>query len=65
MTRKRFDLKHPRKYVDKNGDERTYWTKCGVAWELDDGGFALELSYVPVGADPETGKIKMIAYEQE
>lgn len=65
MGRKRFDIKHPRRYTDKNGHERTYWTKIGVAWEREQGGFMMELDYVPVGPDIDTGRIKLIAFDPE
>lgn len=61
----RYDVKHPRKYTDREGKERTYWTKCGSAWERDQGGFAIELDYVPVATDPASGKLKFIAFESE
>lgn len=65
MQNQRYDVKHPRKYTDRDGNERTYWTRCGSAWQRDQGGFTIELDYVPVAVDPESGKLKFIAFEQE
>jgi hypothetical protein len=65
MQSQRYDVKHPRKYIDRDGNERTYWTRCGTAWQRDQGGFTIELDYVPVAVDPESGKLKFIAFEPE
>src|SRR5690606_41634657 len=65
MANQRYEVKHPRKYVDRDGNERTYWTKCGSAWQREQGGFTIELDYVPVAVDAESGKLKFIAFEQE
>jgi hypothetical protein len=65
MSHLRYDVKHPRKYTDREGNERTYWTKCGTAWDREDGGFVIELDYVPVAVDSESGKLKFVAFEQE
>ena len=35
-------------YVDKEGKEKSYWTKVGVAFENRDGSWAIELAAVPV-----------------
>ncbi len=65
MSNQHYDVKHPRKYTDRDGNERTYWTRCGTAWDREGGGFALELEYVPVSVDAESGKLKLFAFEQE
>lgn len=65
MAAQRYEIKHPRKYTDREGNERTYWTQCGSAWKRERGGFVIELDYVPVTVDAESGKLKFIAFEQE
>jgi hypothetical protein len=35
-------------YVDKDGNEKAWWTKVGVAFENRDGSWAIELAAVPV-----------------
>lgn len=65
MNQVLYEVKHPRKYFDKQGNERTYWTKCGIARSRDQGGFSIELDYIPVATDAESGRIKFIAFEME
>lgn len=36
-------------YTDKNGQEKTRWTKHGVVMEKKSGGLALKLESMPVG----------------
>lgn len=37
------------KYTDKNGQEKSRWTKCGIVMETKNGGLALKMESMPVG----------------
>lgn len=36
MAKKRFDVLTPVSRKDERGEEKTYWTKLGAAWENED-----------------------------
>jgi len=44
----KYDVVHGENY-EKNGEEKTRWTKCGVVLETRSGRLALKLEMIPVG----------------
>jgi hypothetical protein len=44
----RLDACVPRKKKDKEGNEKTFWTKIGSIWTKDDGTVSIELDALPL-----------------
>jgi hypothetical protein len=38
-------------YTDREGNEKTRWTKCGIKIQKDDGSESLKMDVVPLGGD--------------
>lgn len=54
-----YDALSPRKYKDKNGQEKTTFTKIGVAFANKDGdGFSLNLNAYPL--PDEKGEVRIV-----
>ncbi len=49
-ARPRFDVSHPRAYIDGNGAAQTRWTSIGTAF-LGDAGISLILQYIPTAIE--------------
>jgi hypothetical protein len=56
----RYDLTTPRKYKDREGNDKTYWMKVGVAFAKPSGeGFNLTLEAYPVPQMNDKGKLEV------
>lgn len=55
------DVCYPRKYKDKNGEEKTNWIKVGTSFEKD-GRQNIEIYTYPVSNDD---KLKVCVFEQK
>lgn len=55
------DVCYPRKYKDKNGDDKTNWIKIGTSFERD-GKQNIELYTIPV--DLKDGKLQVSCFEK-
>ena len=51
MAKKKFDVMHASGKYMKDGVEKTRWLRCGAVIQKDNGGFALKLECIPVGAE--------------
>jgi hypothetical protein len=56
------DVCYPRKYMDKNGEEKTNWIKIGTSFEKIGGHHNIEIYTLPVSQD---GKIKISLFEKK
>lgn len=62
MAKRRMDVLSGRKYMDREGVEKTAWTKVGVAWETESGGWAVRIHCIPV-PEKETGEVCLLLAE--
>lgn len=56
------DVCYPRKYTDKNGDEKTNWIKIGTSFEKDDKQ-NIEIYTIPV--DLKGGKLQISCFAKK
>lgn len=57
---KRLDAMAPRKYKDRDGNEKTSWTRVGTAFEAKNGGWNVVLEVMPLPVD---GQIRFSLFE--
>src|SRR5688572_27679855 len=55
----RYDVMTGRSYTDRNGDQKTAWTKIGTLWPLRDReGFSLTFDALPIPSTNKDGAIE-------
>lgn len=51
----RLDALVGRKYKDRDGNEKTQWTKIGAAWPTQNGGWSITLDALPLPSMGDRG----------